>query len=48
MQILVRKQRHFTGACGAFEGYFHRDLLQYNQAQFPERAVRYLPEDAYT
>lgn len=48
MKILVRKQRHFTGACPHFEGYFHRDLLQYSVEQFPQHAVRYLPEDAYT
>jgi hypothetical protein len=48
MQIMVRKQRHHIGACPVFDGHFHRDLLQYSHEQFPARAIRYLPEDAYS
>ena len=48
MQILVRKQRHFTGGCPVFSGYFHREFLQFHTERFPSRAARYLPEDAYT
>lgn len=48
MQIVIRKQRHGTGALGQIAGWFHRPLRQYHSAQFPQGPTRYLPEDAYT
>lgn len=48
MHVCIRKQRHWTGALGDIGGWFHRDQRQFNLDQFPLRATRYLPEDAYT
>lgn len=47
MQIVVRKQRHYTGACPSFDGHFHREFLQYHMGKFPDAPTRYLPDDAY-
>lgn len=47
MKILVRKQRNHTGAMPTYEGWFHRDLMQFSTDQFA-KAIRYLPDDAYT
>jgi KaiC/GvpD/RAD55 family RecA-like ATPase len=48
MCIAVRKQRHWRGSIGNITGWFHRDYRQFHTEQFVERAIRYLPEDAYT
>lgn len=48
MIIAVRKQRHGSGATGNISGWYHRHLKQFHVEQFPPRATRYLPEDAYT
>lgn len=47
MCISIRKQRNFDGALGDCEGWFHREMRQYNQEQFVTDPVRYLPDDAY-
>lgn len=47
MCISIRKQRNFDGALGDCEGWFHRDLRQYNVAQFIDGPTRYLPDDAF-
>lgn len=47
MCISIRKQRNFDGALGDCEGWFHRDLKQYNSEQFIHGPVRYLPDDAF-
>lgn len=48
MLIAIRKQRHGSGALGTINGWYHRKLRQFHLEQFPVRAMRYLPEDAYT
>jgi predicted ATP-dependent serine protease len=47
MQVLVRKQRHFTGACPVFDGWYHREYLQYHVEQWPAGATSYLCDHAY-
>ncbi len=47
MCVSIRKQRHFNGYLGDVVGWYHRELCQCSAEQFPERAQRYLPEDAY-
>ena len=47
MCISIRKQRNFDGALGDCEGWFHRDLKQYNKDQFINAPIRYLPDDAF-
>lgn len=47
MRVLIRKQRHGTGACGQIDGWFHRQYRQYASSQFLEGPIRYLPDDAY-
>lgn len=48
MCISIKKQRHFNGALGDCEGWFHRQMRQYSKDQFMEAPVRYLPDDAFT
>jgi len=48
MCISIRKQRNYDGALGDCEGWFHRDMRQYNVDQFAQMPKRYLPDDAYT
>lgn len=48
MSISIRKQRHGSGALGNVKGWYHRKLRQFHVEQFPQRAMRYLPEDAYS
>jgi len=48
MLVSIRKQRHGSGATGSVDGWYHRKLRQFHVEQFPPRATRYLPEDAYT
>lgn len=48
MCIGIRKQRHGSGVLGNVTGWFHRGWRQFHTEQFPESAVRYLPDDAYT
>ena len=48
MCISIRKQRHFTGGLGDCNGWLHRRFKQFNKDQFAERAMRYLPDDAFT
>lgn len=47
MKIVVRKQRHGTGAWPTVSGWFHRGWRQFHAEQFPQSPIRYLPEDAY-
>lgn len=47
MCVSIRKQRHGTGALGDCAGWYHRKYKQFNREQMPERAMRYLPDDAY-
>jgi twinkle protein len=47
MCISIRKQRHGYGVLGDVVGWFHRPMRQFSTEQFPSRAVRYLPPDAY-
>ena len=47
MCISIRKQRNYDGALGDCEGWFHRDMRQYNIDQFAQAPKRYLPDDAY-
>jgi len=46
MLISVRKQRHGTGWLGDVNGWFHRNLRQFNAEQFAP-ATRYLPDEFY-
>lgn len=47
MCVSIKKQRHFNGALGDCEGWFHRQLRQYNRDQFVVAPSRYLPDDAF-
>ena len=47
MEILVRKQRNFSGERSAFGGHFHREYQQYHLQRFSNGPIRYLPADAY-
>lgn len=48
MVVVIRKQRHGSGMLGDIPGWYHRAMKQFHVDQFPIRATRYLPEDAYT
>lgn len=47
MQILVRKQRHGTGAWPTVDGYFNRITRQFQLDSYDQGPVRYLPAHAY-
>ena len=47
MCVSVKKQRHYNGALGDCEGWFHRAHWQYSAEQFIDRPIRYLPDDAF-
>lgn len=46
--IGVLKKRYGLGQLGAVSGWFHQELRQFHQDQFPNGPTKYLPEDAYT
>lgn len=48
MIVAIKKQRHGSGEVGDIDGWYHRGMRQFHIEQFPLRATRYLPEDAYT
>lgn len=48
MIVAVKKQRHGSGEIADISGWYHRSLRQFSLEQFPQGAIRYLPEDAYT
>jgi twinkle protein len=47
MCVSIKKQRHFNGALGDCEGWFHRPYWQYSKDQFLDAPMRYLPDDAF-
>jgi len=47
MYVVIRKQRHGTGACCRIDGWFHRHERQFDLLKWRERPIRYLPDGAY-
>jgi twinkle protein len=48
VKISVLKKRFGKGQLGDVIGWFHQDLCQFQNDQFPNGPTRYLPTDAYT